>query len=151
MMKTVVRNRILLLVSLPTIPLFAWFGWMTYIKSKADWMQAKVANAMSQSLESLAPQWPRIETHSSAGLYFSPEISNPAQVFDFTRQTLEILNQDTSVPPLKLLNVSLEKDFGHIEDTLIGRTIVKFPLVAGLSYELTVQDSVKIQHYQNLN
>lgn len=141
----------ILWVSLPILAFLAWFGWMSYLKSEADWMQAKVAQAMSQSLESLAPQWPRIETRTSAGSYFSPESSDPVQVFDFTRHTLELLNQDTGVPPLKLLNVSLDKEFGASEDTLIGRALVKFPLLAGINDELVVQDAVKIPHYRSLN
>ena len=150
MMKTHFRKRILL-VSFPILGFVAWFGWMTYIKSEADWMQAKVGQAMSQSLESLAPQWPRIETHTSDGVYFSPESSNPAQVFDFTRHTLELLNQDASVPPLKLLNVSVDKEPGGSEDTLIGSALVEFPTIAGINYEMVVQNGVRIPHYKNLN
>jgi hypothetical protein len=143
-------RKIVLFVSFPILGFLAWFGWMTYMKSESEWVQERVNQAMSQSLESLAPQWPRIETHTSAGAYFSPEI-NQSQVFEFTSQTLELLNQDPSLPPLKLLNVSLEKGFGDSEDTLIGRALVKFPLIAGINIEVIVQDGIKIPHYATIH
>jgi hypothetical protein len=140
-----------LLVGLPILVFLGWFGWMSYTKSESDWVKAKVAQAMSVSIQSLAPQWPRIEYHTPAGVYFSPESAEPAQVFDFSRHTLEILNQDLSVPPLKLLDVSIDKEFGDSEDTLIGRATVRFPLFAGIDHNLIVQSSVKIPHYTTRN
>jgi hypothetical protein len=128
-----------------------WLGWTSFSKSESDWINAKVGQAMSASLESLAPQWPRIEYHTSAGVYFSPESNNQTQVFDFTRHTLELLNQDISVSPLKLINISIDKNFGVSEDTLIGRATVKFPLIAGIDHEVIVQSNVKIPHYTTQN
>ena len=147
------RRKIVFLVSLPAFIFIVWFGWMSYTQSRTEWIQGKVSQAMSTSIESLAPQWPRIETRSSiaGGVYYAPEINDPQQTFELYRHILELLNQDVSVPPLKVTQVSLTNDIGSTEDTLICRATVEFALIGGIDKEIVVQGAVKIPHFTTLN
>ena len=138
----------LLLVGLLVVALGGLFA----MQSKIAFMQTKVQQALSTHLESLAPQWPRIEVHSDLATqtYYAPLV-NQVQDFQLYRHVLEYLNQDASVPPLKVSQVSVQIEYGAAEDTLISQARVEFPLVLGIEQELTVQSSIKISHYQTLN
>ena len=122
------------------------------MQSKIAFMQTKVQQALSTDLESLAPQWPRIEVHSDLATqtYYAPLV-NQVQDFQLYRHVLEYLNQDASVPPLKISQISVQIEYGAAEDTLISQAHVEFPLILGIEHELTVQSSIKIFHYQTLN
>lgn len=139
-------------IGLMIILLIAAIGGLVIMQSKNAFMQTKVEQAMSVSLEDLAPQWPRIEVRSAsaAQAYYAP-IVNQVQDFQLDRHVLEYLNQDASVPPLKLSQVAAQIEYGAAEDTLISQARVEFPLVLGIEQELTVQSSIKIPHYQTLN
>jgi hypothetical protein len=64
---------------------------------------------------------------------------------------LEYLNQDASVPSLKISQISAQIEYGAGEDTLISQARVEFPLVLGVDQNLMVQSSIKIPHYKTLN
>jgi hypothetical protein len=129
----------------------AWFGWMNYAQSRTDWIETKVKQAMTTSIESLAPQWPRIEYRGnlSQGSYFAPDIYNPNQVFDFYRHTLEKLNQDASVPPLKIFRVSISKTVGASEDEVTMQAYMEFPLIGGVEKEIVVMAKENLPHYSS--
>jgi hypothetical protein len=143
------RRTFILLTSLPVLVFTVWFGWMTYSQSKIDWIEMKVNRAMTTSINSLAPQWPRIEYQNSlpSGSYFVPDIYNQVQVFDFYRHTLEQLNQDTSVPPLKIFRVSISKTDGASEDEVTMQAYLEFPLIGGFEKEIVVMAKDNLAHY----
>jgi hypothetical protein len=139
-------------IGLVIILLIAAIGGLAIMQSKIAFMQTKVEQAMSIDLENLAPQWPRIEVHSDLATqtYYAPLV-NQVQEFQLYRHVLEYLNQDTSVPPLKVSQISAQIEYGAAEDTLMSQARVEFPLVLGIEQELTVQSAIKIPHYQTLN
>jgi hypothetical protein len=145
------RRNVVLLTSLLVIVFLGWFSWMTYSQSRTQWIESKVRQAMATSIESLAPQWPRIEYHDSVSgdPYYAPDIYDQAQVFGLYRHMLEQLNQDESVPPLKVFRVSISKAIGTAEDTVIIQAYMEFPLIGGIEKEIVVQsDGVKVPHYK---
>jgi hypothetical protein len=113
------------------------------------WIEAKVDQAMLASMESLSPGWPRIETHTAGEVYYSPIVNDQVQDFQLTRHVLEILNQDTSVPPLKITQVSIHNDFGSGEDILVSQALVEFPLFAGIDKTIMVEAKLTIPHYKS--
>ncbi len=129
-----------------------WFIWMAFAQAKAQRIESKVQQAMSTSMESLAPQWPRIEIRNSlAGKsYYTPIINDPLRNFELTRHILGVLNQDMSVPPVKVTQVSLRADYQSNEDTLTCEAYVLFPLFAGINREVMVQSAIQIPHYRTL-
>jgi hypothetical protein len=143
------RRTFILLTSLPVVAFFAWFGWMSYLQARTDLIEMKVKQAMTTGIESLAPQWPRIEYQGSLSYdsYFAPDIYNQVQVFDFYRHTLEQLNQDTSVPPLKIFRVSISKTSGASEDDVTMQAYLEFPLIGGFEKEITVMVNDHLAHY----
>jgi hypothetical protein len=142
-----------LLISSPVIAFAAWFGWMSYYQSRMDWIDAKVSQAMSTSIESLAPQWPRIEYQAdlSGDVYYAPDIYDQTQILDLTSHVLETLNQDMAVPPVKITQVSIWKDSGTSEDTYVCQANVEFPLIIGVEKETVVESSTKVSHFTTLH
>jgi hypothetical protein len=128
-----------------------WFGWMSVTQAKTQFMQTKIEQAMSINLQSLSPQWPRIETHSdlSVEVYYAP-IVDQAQTFELYRHVLEYLNQDSSVSPVKITNISVRINYGASEDTLISQASVEFPLIFGIEKKIFVQSSFKSPHYKTI-
>jgi hypothetical protein len=145
------RRNLILLISLPVLFFVAWFSWMSYSQSKIDWIQEKVSQAMIANIESLVPQWPRIEYKSSSGddPYYAPDIYNQGQVFDLYIHLLENLNTDNNLPPVKVTQVSIMKNIGETEDTLIVQARVEFPLFAGFDKEIVVRGAGKIPHFKS--
>jgi hypothetical protein len=129
-----------------------WFSWMSVTQAKTKLMQTKIEQAMSINLQSLSPQWPRIETHSdlSAEVYYAP-IVDQARTFELYRHVLEYVNQDSSVPPVKIAPISVRLDYGASEDTLISQTSVQFPLIFGIEKKIMVRSSFETPHYKTIN
>jgi len=127
-------------------------GGLSATHAKIDLLQTKVEQVIVSSLANLAPHWPRIAVHSdpAAQAYYAP-IVNQAQTFQLYQDVLEHLNQDASVPPLKMSQVSVQIEYGAAEDTLISQARVEFPLVFGIEQNLTIQSSFKTPHYKTLN
>jgi hypothetical protein len=141
--------RFALSFSLLILALAAWYGWMSYTTSKTKWIEAKVQQAMSASMENLSPGWPRIETHVAGEVYYAPIVNDPVQDFQLTRHVLEILNQDVSVPPVKITQVSIRDNFGSGGDILSSQAMVEFPLFAGIDKTIMVEATVTIPHYKS--
>lgn len=134
------------------VGLVSWFGWMSFDQSKTQSVDTKVKQAMSAGCQSLVPAWPRIETRSniSPDDYYSPMINNPAQTFQLYRHMLEYLNQDSSVPPVKISQVSMRIEYGSSEDNLIIQARVEFSLILGIEKVFTTQNAFKIPHFNTL-
>jgi hypothetical protein len=145
------RRNLILLSSLPVLVFITWFGWMTYSQSRIHWIETKVKQAMVASIDGLAPQWPRVEYRDnlSRSSYFVPDIYNQALVFDLYRHTLEQLNQDTSVPPLKIFRISIFKTGGISEDVVTMQAYLEFPMIGGVEKELVVMAKDHIAHYSS--
>jgi hypothetical protein len=139
----------LLMIALPVLILFAWFGWATYSQSRTNWIQAKVGQAMVANIENLSPHWPRIEYRGSrpGEIYYAPDIYSQAQVYDLYSHILYDLNQEATLPPLKLSRLWMSKDVGDSEDTLTVQGIVQFPSLFGIQKSMVVKSSLKIAHY----
>ncbi len=145
------RNSIFFLIGFLTVAVLVWFSWIFVTQSKTKSIQTKIEQAMSINLQSLSPQWPRIETHSdlSADVYYAP-IIDQVQTFELYRHVLEYLNQDPSVPPVKINQITMRLDFGASEDTLISQARIEFPLIFGVEKYMMVQSSAKIPHYKTI-
>jgi hypothetical protein len=139
-------------IGLVIILLIAAIGGFAMMQSRIKFVQTKVEQAMSVDLEDLAPHWPRIEVRSAsaAQAYYAP-IVNQVQDFQLYRHVLEYLNQDASVPPFKISQISVWIEHGAVEDTLTSQARVEAPFILGIEQALTVQSSIKIPHYTTLN
>jgi hypothetical protein len=144
-------RRYLLWLTLPMLIFFAWFGWMTYSQSRINWIEVKVNQAMAASMVNLAPHWPRIETFTSVDHYFQPNVNDPIVNYELYRDLLAHLNQEESIPPVKVTQVSIRNDIGNSEDTLVSQALIQFPLVAGFESKVYVQARVIIPHYKTLH
>jgi hypothetical protein len=142
-------RRSFLVIAVLLLVFSSWFGWMSFSFSRTQWIESKVNLALSSSLQRLVPQWPRMQVHSDLvnGVYYSPVVNDQALVFQLYRQTLEYLNQDESVPPVKVSRVMVRNEYGAVHDNLIIQATVEFPLVAGFEKIILVQDTVVVQHY----
>ncbi len=145
--------RAIFAISFIVLALAAWIGYLSYTQTETRRIEAKVQNAISAGVENLAPQWPRIEMHNSlaSGAYYSPIVSDSARSFELTRHVLEMLNQDESVPPVKLSTINLHIDFGPDQDTLVCQTRIEFPLFAGIEKKVDISSSFPIPHYNVLH
>ncbi len=94
----------------------------------------------------------RIEMHNSLAskAYYSPTVADPARSFELTGHVLEVLNQDESVPPVKLSAISLRIDYGSAQDTLVCQTNVEFPLFGGIYRTVRVSSGIPVPHYDAL-
>lgn len=141
-----------LFIGLSIALLIGAIGWLAATQTKIDLIQTKVEQALVSSMENLAPHWPRIAVYSDpAAQAYNAPIVNQAQTFQLYQDVLEHLNQDASVPPLKMGQVSVQIEYGAAEDTLISQARVEFPLVLGIEHNLTIQSSIKTPHYKTLN
>jgi len=143
------RRPVFLLIGLLTAISIALIAWVSVTQSTTELVQTKIEQALSINMENLAPEWPRIETHNalSTKVYYAP-IVNPVQTFELHRHVLEYLNQDTSVPPVKITQISMRYEYGATEDTLISQASVEFPVILGIEKEMLVQSAVKTPHYE---
>ena len=140
---------ILLLVAIFVV----WFGWNSYVQSRTQWIESKVKNALNQSMESLSVNLPRIQItdNNSGEVYYAPNINAQFHTFDLYGQTLINLNQDSSVPLLKLPFVSTTEEYNSSDTTLRAQATVEYPLIAGLDKEMIVRTSIQVPHYKNTN
>jgi hypothetical protein len=121
---------------------------MSYSQNRTGWIEAKVGQAMSTSMENMAAGWPRIQTiRGDAGSFYTLDTSQQVKVFEFYRHTLEILNQDDSLPPIKVNQVSIWKDIGTTDDTLTIYATVEFPLIAGIDSKIYMHQNVTVPHF----
>jgi hypothetical protein len=141
-----------LFIGLSIALLIVAIGWLSATRTKIDLIQTKVEQTMVSSMANLVPHWPRIAVYSdpAAQAYNAPIVSQ-AQTFQLYQDVLEHLNQDASVPPLKVSQVSVRIEYGTAEDTLISQARIEFPLVLGIEQNLTIQSSIKTPHYTTLN
>ncbi len=131
----------------------AWFGWNSFEQSRTLWMEAKVINALDQSMQSLSSTLPRIQvTDSNSGeVFYAPDLNAPLHAFDLYAQTLINLNQDMSVPTVKLFNTTISEYYGPSDTTLQSQTTVEFPLIVGIDKIIVVQSSIQIPHFRTAN
>lgn len=146
------RFRTILLLLFCAVFLALWMSWTAVTQAKTQWVESKVQQAMSTSIESLAPQWPRIEIHNSldSNVYYTPIISDPVQKMQLIRHVLEIINQDASIPPVKVTQLSMSADYQSKEDILNCQAYVTFPLMIGINHKVLVQSQVRIPRYEML-
>lgn len=131
----------------------AWFGWMSFEADRTQWIEAKVKNALNQSMQSLILTLPRIEVRdtNSGAVYFAPNVNDPKNSFDLYGQMLVIINQDTSVPSVKVTLVSMNAEYGASNTTLTSQATVKFPLIVGIEKEIIVRSSILVPNYNSQN
>jgi hypothetical protein len=147
------RRRLIFSISLLVVAFTAWFSWMAYTQSQAQWMEGKVKQAVSASILTLARQWPRIETRSNltGEVYYAPIINDPGRKSELTRQVLELLNQDPRTPPVKIAQISMWSTSGSSQDTLTSQVILEFPMIGGMEKEITVLNNDSIPHFTTFN
>jgi nitrogen fixation/metabolism regulation signal transduction histidine kinase len=137
------------IVFLPAIFVGA-FGWKSYEQSRTQWMESKVKNAIDQSMQYLSLTLPRIQITDSntSEVYYAPDLNTQFHNFDLYGQTLITLNQDLSVPTVKLTLVSITEAYGPSFTTLVGQATVEFPLIAGINKKMIVRSSIQVPHYK---
>jgi hypothetical protein len=146
-------KRVIAWILMPLVIFAVWFGWKSYEQSRTQWMESKVKNALSQSMQSLAVSLPRIQItdNNSGEVFYAPDLNVQLHAFDLYGQTLINLNQDISVPMLKLTLVSMTEEYNSSDTTLKGQATVEFPLIAGIDKEMVVRTSIQVPHYRNAN
>jgi hypothetical protein len=102
-------------------------------------------------MQSLSSTLPRIQvTDSDSGeIFYAPDLNAQFHSFDLYAQMLINLNQDISVPTLKLTLTSTTEYFGPSDITLQGQTTVEFPLIAGINKTVIVHSSIQIPHFKS--
>jgi hypothetical protein len=145
--------RVVTFIVLPLIVFASWFGWKSYDQANTQFVEEKVKNALDQSMQSLSMTLPRIQvTDTQSGeVYYEPDLLSKFHAFDLYGQTLILLNEDLSVPTMKLSSVSTSEDYGKSTITLRGQATVDFPLILGINKEIIVQSSIQIPHFETTN
>jgi hypothetical protein len=140
-------------IVLPLIVFTSWFGWNSYDQASTKFVEEKVKNALDQSMQSLSMTLPRIQVtdNQSGKVYYAPDLHSKFHTFDLYGQTLILLNEDLSVPTMKLSSVSTSEDYGKSTITLKGQATVDFPLIFGINKEIIVQSSIQIPHFETSN
>ncbi len=147
------RFRGVTFIILPLIVFASWFGWKSYDQASTQFVVEKVKNALNQSMQSLSMTLPRIQVtdNQSGEVYYAPDLNSKFHTFDLYSQSLILLNQDSSVPTIKLSQVSMSEDYGKSTITLSGQATVDFPLILGINKEVIVQSSIQIPHFKTAN
>jgi hypothetical protein len=145
------RSHWLLAVIFVVVAFGAWFGWMSYQTNRTQWISAKVAAAMSTETEAVIPALPRIEVHdnSTGQTFCAPNIYAQGHAFDVYAAVLMALNQDASLPPIKIVNVAMSNDYEASKTIVNSQALVQFPLVAGIYRTIAVYASTPVPHYQS--
>jgi hypothetical protein len=143
------RNTLLTVSSFVVI-LAAWYGWMSFTTAKTQQVEARVQQVMTASMESLVPHCPRVEMHSQGEVYYAPMVYDPGCRSQLTQQMLDSLNQDKTIPPMKITNVTMQTNFSSKEDTLVGLALVEIPLFAGFDKTIQVRSTAPSPHYPSL-
>ena len=143
------KSQAILLICIFAIPFGIMFGWMSYKQAKTEFIETKAQQAFDKEITALSPQWSRIEVHSGSETYYSP-IVDSKQTLELYRYVLEDLNQDQSMPPVKMNPPAITKGFGSSEDSLTCQAIIEFPLIPGIDRKIMMYGTVKIPHYTNL-
>ena len=140
------KLRTILLICIIAIPSVAVFGWMSYKQTRTEFMETKVRQAFDKEITALSPQWSRIEVRSDSEAYYSP-IVDAKQTLELYRYVLEDLNQDESLPPVKMNPPAITKDFGPTEDSLTCQVTIEFPLILGIDRNVMMYGTITIPHY----
>ena len=109
-------------------------------------METKVRQAFDKEITALSPQWSRIKVRSDSGTYYSP-IIDANQTLELYRYVLEDLNQDESLPPVKMNPPAITKGFGPSEDSLTCQVTIEFPLILGIDEKIMMYGTIAIPHY----
>jgi hypothetical protein len=147
--RKVMKKRYLTLGIFAVLALFGcWFGWKSYEQFKIRFIESKVENALDQSMESLSVSLPRkkIIDRNLGTIFYAPDFYAQHHTFDLYGQTLIILNQDSSVPFLKLSNIAVMEEYNDTDTQVISQTIVNFPLILGVQKNIMVRTSIHMPH-----
>jgi hypothetical protein len=109
-------------------------------------METKVRQAFDKEITALSPQWSRIEVQSDSETYYSP-IVDAKQTLELYRYVLEDLNQDESLPPVKMASPAITKGFGPSEDSFTCQVTIEFPLMLGIDRKIMMYGTITIPHY----
>ena len=140
------KLRTILLICIIAIPSVAVFGWMSYKQTRTEFMETKVRQAFDKEITALSPQWSRIEVRSDLETYYSP-IVDAKQTLELYRYVLEDLNQDESLPPVKMNLPAITKGFGPSDDSLTCQVTIEFPLILGIDRKVMMYGTITIPHY----
>ena len=140
------KHRTILLICIIAIPSVVVFGWVSYKQTRTEFMETKVRQAFDKEMSALSPQWSRIEMQSDSGTYYSP-IIDANQTLELYRYVLEDLNQDESLPPVKMNPPAITKGFGPSEDSLTCQVTIEFPLILGIDEKIMMYGTIAIPHY----
>jgi hypothetical protein len=146
------RARISLVIL--TVGVFvAWFVWESLESDKTEWIENKAEAALANSLTSLAPQLSRIEIHypTANETFYAPDIYKPAAAWEVYGEMLKLLNQDESVPQVKVTLVSVRNDYSASQTSLTGQATVKFPLWVGIEKQVVIHSTIQVPHYPTAN
>jgi hypothetical protein len=144
------RFRVFIFMGLFLLIFAAWFGWASYSQALTQLVEVKVKLALDQSMQSLSTTLPRLQVtdRQSGEEYYAPDLNSKFHAFDLYGQALVLLNEDTSVPLLKLTQVSMSAEYGSSTTTITGQAAVDFPLIFGINKHILVRSSIEIPHFK---
>jgi hypothetical protein len=124
----------------------SWFSWMTIETNKSKFIEKKVKNAVSSSVEAESPGIPRIKTIENGNkIFYVPDFIDPTQAFSVEENALIQLNQDISVPPLKITMFNIVDMGGDLNIHLR----VKYDGALGITKAEDIYSHLNTPHYKN--
>jgi hypothetical protein len=150
---TISRHAKISLVILTIGVFVVWFVWKSFERDQTAWMENKAEAALTNSLISLVPQLSRIEIHytNTNETFYAPDTYDPAVAWQIYGEMLKLLNQDGSVPPVKVTLVSVRNDYNASQTSLIGQATVEFSLWAGIEKQIVIHSTIQVPHYPSVN
>lgn len=121
------------------------FSWWYVTSSKSMFIEGKVKNALSSSVDAISPKTPRIKfTDENTG-----EVSYTPNFFKnylpIEENTLLQLNQDMSVPPLKITNFNVIDMGGNLKFNLT----IKYQVAFGINKTIDIYSNVRAPKYKS--
>jgi hypothetical protein len=150
---TVHRRRQIGLIGLTIGVFVVWFTWNSFVRDKTLWIENKAEAALANSMTSLAPQLSRIKiVDNNAGeTFYAPNTYSLAAAWQVYGEMLKVLNQDVSVPPVKVTLVNVRNEYSDSQTSVVGQATVEFPLWAGIEKQIVIHSTIQVPHYQSAN
>lgn len=150
------KKKTLLTVIAVAVLFVAWFSWMLITTAKTDSIESKVKQGLDSGIQSVERDAKRVQvTYNGNGGYFVPNVNGDLQVTSALRSPsqevydvlLVSLNQDQSVPLIKVSNIGLDTDYTRFID---AHATVSFEVFPGIVKTMIVMESLPLPHFKYL-
>ena len=145
-------NRKIFYIIIPSLLVIfiLWFSYMYIVTAKTEFMENKIKSSMYTGLQIVVPNTPRV-LYTNDGGFYAPDLLDPPQnmiqgskLFDIV---LESVNDDSTVPPCKISDISL---IMHSFPDIQATTAVEFYVLPGITKTITITSSIKTPKYKEL-